>query len=53
MLWLGRHIAIFCLARVLQGFASAIVWSVGLALLVDTVGHDNVAMQISYVKYAC
>ena len=50
MLWLGRHIAIFCVARVLQGFASSIVWSVGLALLVDTVGSKNVAIQVSYVK---
>lgn len=39
MLALSRTIALFIVSRMLQGLAGAIVWSAGLALLLDTFGH--------------
>ncbi|KAI9807066.1 MAG: hypothetical protein M1825_005783 [Sarcosagium campestre] len=36
-------------ARALQGFSAAVVYSVGLALLVDTVGSKDVGQQAGYV----
>lgn len=34
----------------LQGFSAAIVWTVGLALLADTVGHDTIGQAMGYVS---
>ena len=39
---LARSSWVLLVSRCLQGFSSAIVYTVGLALLVDTVGRDNV-----------
>lgn len=39
MLALSRHIALFLVSRITQGLAGSIVWSAGLALLLDTFGH--------------
>jgi MFS family permease len=39
MLALSRTIVIFAISRMLQGIAGSIVWSAGLALLLDTFGH--------------
>lgn len=36
----------------LQGFSAAIVWTVGLALLVDTVGHEHIGAAMGYVFLA-
>jgi MFS family permease len=36
--------------RLLQGAAVAVVWAVGLALLVDTVGEDELGQAIGYVS---
>jgi MFS family permease len=54
LLCLGKTIALLVVGRILQGLSAAIVWSVGLALLVDTVGRDvgfamgwvNIAMSV-------
>ncbi|KAK6838032.1 hypothetical protein PG987_006313 [Apiospora arundinis] len=50
MVWAARHITIMCIGRLLQGLASAAVWSVGLALLVDTVGKSEVPVAMGYVN---
>ncbi|KAK8131362.1 MFS general substrate transporter [Apiospora sp. TS-2023a] len=50
MMWAARHIAMMCIGRFLQGLASAAVWSVGLALLVDTVGKSQVPVAMGYVN---
>lgn len=51
LLCLGRTIALLVLGRALQGLSAAIVWSVGLALLVDTVGRD-IGYAMGYVNIA-
>ncbi len=51
LLCLGKTIAVLVVGRILQGLSAAIVWSVGLALLVDTVGRD-VGYAIGYVNIA-
>lgn len=45
LLAFGNSIGLFVLGRVLQGVSAAVVWSVGCALLVDTMGSNvGVAM---------
>jgi MFS family permease len=50
MIWVARHIAVMIIGRFLQGVASAAVWAVGLALLVDTVGRHQVPVAMGYVN---
>lgn len=40
------------LGRMLQGFASTIVWTTGLAVLVDTVGQAHIGEYMGYVGIA-
>lgn len=49
MLCIGSSIGILAAGRVLQGFSAAVVWVVGLALLVDTVGPEGVGQAMGYV----
>ena len=49
MLCIGNSIAVLAAGRVLQGFSAAVVWIVGLALLVDTVGPDDIGQAMGYV----
>lgn len=51
LLCLGKAISLLVLGRILQGLSAAIVWSVGLALLVDTVGR-NIGYAMGYVNIA-
>jgi MFS family permease len=51
LLCVGRTVVLLVLGRVLQGLSAAVVWSVGLALLVDTVGRD-VGQSMGYVNTA-
>ncbi|EPE28639.1 MFS general substrate transporter [Glarea lozoyensis ATCC 20868] len=51
-MWLAQNVATLCIARFVQGVASAAVWSVGLALLTDTVGGDHVAEIMGWVNIA-
>lgn len=48
MLCVGSSIGILIAGRVLQGFSAAVVWVVGLALLVDTVGPDNIGTAMGH-----
>lgn len=48
LLCLGKTIALLIVGRLLQGLSAAIVWSVGLALLADTMGK-NIGYAIGYV----
>ena len=50
LLCLGNTLALLLLGRVLQGFSAAIVWTVGLALLADTVGHESIGQAVGYVS---
>jgi len=43
LLGFSDSVWILLVSRILQGFSAAIVWTVGLALTVDTVGKDQLA----------
>nr|POE59286.1 putative mfs-type transporter c18.02 [Quercus suber] len=49
MLCVGDSIALFAGGRFLGGVSAAVVWTVGLALLVDTVGGDNIGQAMGVV----
>lgn len=49
MLFLGRTIWLLFVARVLQGISSAVVWTVGLAMCVETVGIGNMGKTMGSV----
>jgi MFS family permease len=50
MLCLARCVALLVLGRVLQGMSCAICWTVGSALLVDTVRKNEVGQAAGYVS---
>lgn len=50
-LCLGRSIAVLIVGRILQGISAAVVWTVGLALMVDTV-PNNVGQAMGYSSLA-
>lgn len=51
LLFLGDSIAVLILARVLQGLAAAVVWTIGLALCLETVGPENLGKTIGSVRF--
>lgn len=50
MLALGRNIAMLVVARILQGTSAAVVWTVGLAMVLDTVGPNHLGKVIGSVR---
>jgi MFS family permease len=50
MLCLAQTIWLLVLGRVLQGISATIVWTVGTALLVDTVGKRYIGQTMGYVS---
>ncbi len=50
MLCLAQTIWLLVLGRLLQGISAAIVWTVGTALLVDTVGKRYIGQIMGYVS---
>ncbi|PUU72688.1 major facilitator superfamily domain-containing protein [Tuber borchii] len=52
LLCVGSNITILIIGRFLQGVSAAVVWSVGLALIVDTVGKNEVAQSMGIVSVA-
>lgn len=52
MFWFARDAASMVIARILQGLSGAVVWTVGLALIVDTVGRDAAGVAMGYVSVA-
>ena len=49
LLQIGSGISTLILGRLLQGVSAAVVWTVGLALLVDTVGQREIGMAMGWV----
>ena len=49
MLLLGQTIPVLILARVLQGISAAVVWTIGLALVLDTVGPENLGKTVGSI----
>ncbi|KAF6237389.1 hypothetical protein HO173_004279 [Letharia columbiana] len=50
LLCLGTTLALLIIGRLLQGFSAAVVWTVGLALLADTVDHEMIGQAMGYVS---
>jgi MFS family permease len=51
MLAFGKSIAVLVVARVLQGISAGVVWTVGLAMVLDTVGPENLGKVIGSVRH--
>ncbi|KFY45922.1 hypothetical protein V494_00708, partial [Pseudogymnoascus sp. VKM F-4513 (FW-928)] len=49
LLCLARSVALMVVGRLLQGCAAGIVWTVGMALMVDTVGKADIGQLLGYV----
>jgi predicted MFS family arabinose efflux permease len=52
MFWVATTVSALVIARVLQGLSAAVVWTVGMALVVDTVGQDQLGSAMGYVSMA-
>ena len=50
LLFLGQSIPVLVVARILQGISAAVVWTIGLALVLDTVGPENLGKTIGSVS---
>lgn len=50
LLFLGETVPVLVLARVLQGISAAFVWTIGLALCLETVGPENLGKTIGSVR---
>ncbi|KAI5923025.1 major facilitator superfamily domain-containing protein [Camillea tinctor] len=49
MLAFGRKLVILVIARLLQGMSAAVVWTVGLAMVIDTVGPQDIGKVIGLI----
>ncbi|KAI4777626.1 MFS transporter-like protein, partial [Aureobasidium sp. EXF-8846] len=49
LLFMGNNVPTLVVARVLQGCSAAFVWTIGLALCVETVGKDNLGKTIGSI----
>lgn len=49
MLALGQSIAVISVARVLQGISAAVVWTIGLAMILDTVGPEHLGKVVGSI----
>ena len=45
----GNSIPVFAIARLLQGASAGIVWTIGLAILIETVGQENLGKTIGTI----
>ena len=52
MLCVGTSIALFIAGRALQGISAAMVWTVGLALIADTVDKEELGKCLGYISLA-
>ncbi|RVX71654.1 hypothetical protein B0A52_03838 [Exophiala mesophila] len=52
LLFSSRYLSLLYIARVLQGISAAVVWSVGIALAVDTVGVKNLGKTLGTMSSA-
>ncbi|KAM5345495.1 hypothetical protein ACJ41O_011357 [Fusarium nematophilum] len=48
----GRNLPLFLIGRVLQGISAALTWTVGLALVVDTVDRDHIGKAMGWISMA-
>ncbi|KAI9369318.1 major facilitator superfamily domain-containing protein [Aspergillus egyptiacus] len=52
MFWFAHTLSALVVARLLQGISAAVVWTVGMALVVDTVGKEEVGASMGIVSMA-
>ncbi|KPA44898.1 mfs-type transporter [Fusarium langsethiae] len=52
-LCVGRTLALFMVGRALQGISAALTWTVGLALVVDTVDKEHIGKAMGWISTAC
>lgn len=50
LLYVGDSLALWAVGRVLQGISAAVTWTVGLALLVDTVEKEHLGQTLGYMS---
>lgn len=50
LLCVGTHIGLWVVGRFCQGIAGAIVWVVGVGLVIDTVGKDGLGQFFGYMS---
>lgn len=46
----GRSVPVLAIARVLQGLSGAVVWTIGLALCLETVGPERLGTVVGSVR---
>lgn len=51
LLFLGTTVPVLAIARILQGISAALVWTIGLALCLETVGPENLGKTIGSVCF--
>ncbi|KAE8376988.1 major facilitator superfamily domain-containing protein [Aspergillus bertholletiae] len=49
LLCVGTHLGLWIAGRLFQGASAAVVWTVGCALLVDTVGKEELGQALGYI----
>jgi len=49
MLFVGTTVPVLVIARILQGISAAFVWTIGLALCLETVGPENLGKTIGSI----
>lgn len=49
LLFIGQSIGALVVARVLQGVSAAVVWTIGLAMILDTVGSEKLGVTIGSI----
>jgi MFS family permease len=52
MFWLAKSPTMMVVARIMQGVAEAAVWTVGNALVVDSMKKDQLGTAMGYVSMA-
>jgi MFS family permease len=52
MLTIGRSLPLLLVGRFMQGLSAAVVWTVGLALLSDTIEKENIGQAMGYIAAA-
>jgi MFS family permease len=49
LLAVGQTVAVLALARFLQGASGGVVWTIGLAIIIETVGQENLGTTMGTV----
>lgn len=51
MLAFGQSIGVLVIARALQGISASVVWTIGLTMVLDTVGTENLGKTMGIVSF--